>query len=269
MNSESNISKAVGPRVTDTTGPSGAVVVDENGLLLTGDPEFVETYVNRLTAFAKDAYDVTDVSKKSLVDIAAAAAAVVGITASGGQYVRLSPQTITKMANAELIGGSEPGFFLSTLRDESTKAFSGQMQWQPVALNHAQMLNVQMAMMTVALRTAIAHVEKAVAAVDKKVDAVLKLAKADRTGDIVGLYRTLVRLTAQFDETARLSQADWDSIAAIGPELDQATSKLRSFIKQCLDDFDPGASIGERSDYLSALVKRLFGLQSALTRSAS
>lgn len=234
---------------------SGAIVVDESGLVVLGDSEFVDSYVSRLTALAKDAVSVVDVSKKSLADVAAAGASVAAVAANAGQYVKLSPASMELIKNSRLISG-DPGYYLATTRQTSSSLFAGQVQWRPVSLNHAQLLNVQLAMVMIALRTAIASVEDAVDRVDRKVDAILKLAEADRTGAVVGMYQTLTRMTDHFDETGKLSQADWDSIATLGPGLDRLIAKLRSFVSKSLRDFEPEAPIGARADFLAAVVNQ-------------
>lgn len=247
------------PQDDGTDSSATAVVLDEDGVLVVGDDENVRSYISGLTSLAKDAVSVAGVSKKSVADGAALATAAAGMAASAGQYVKLSPASMDLLRTSDLIPG-QPGFYLSTLRQSSSNLFAGQLQWQPVALGPTQLASAQMLMMMIALRTAIASVEDAVARVDTKVTAILQLAEAERVGEIIGLHRTLSRMADQFEETGRIAQADWDSIAALGPDLERAISKLRSFVARSLKDFDPSASIGDRSKFLETLVdQKLMG----------
>ncbi|MGW6694936.1 hypothetical protein ACWF62_14310 [Rhodococcus sp. NPDC054953] len=253
---QENANIEVAQKGTEASPPGGVLVVDDGGILVTGDQEFVSKYVDRLKAIASDAVSVADLSGKNVADIAAigGAAAALHAGAAAGEFVRISQRSMDLIRNQNLIPG-DPGYYLSTVRDGAGK-FSGQIQWSPVSMLPAQALALQMAMVTISLRTAIASVEQAVERVQDSVDAILELAKADLAGGVLGVHDNLDRHVAHLDETGKLSTADWESIAALGPALEVTGSKLRQHIRGILDTFDQEASIGDRADQLEKAVRQ-------------
>ncbi|EME22368.1 hypothetical protein [Rhodococcus triatomae] len=234
--------------------PIGALVVEPDGVLVAGDPEFVASYVERLKSLASDAVSVADVSTQNVADVAAAAGAVAALAAGAGEFVRIAPHSMELIQNHNLVPGV-PGFFLPTVVDGAHK-FAGQIQWSPVTMLPAQALALQMAMVTISLRTAIASVESAVERVQDTVDAILTLAKADQAGNVLGAHAALSKLAAFVDESGRLSSADWDSVAGLGPALEITAAKLRHFVRLTLDSFDPTASAKERAAFLDKTVNQ-------------
>jgi hypothetical protein len=133
--------------------------------------------------------------------------------------------------------------------------FAGQLQWQRVPLGPSQAMALQMFAVQMALKSAIASVEDAVERVEGKVDEVLALAKADRSGDVVGQNAAVKRLADHLDRHGSLPAADWDAIAGLGPALEITIEKLRAHVKDALVGFDPGQPIQERAKYLDKVVK--------------
>ncbi|MBM4588397.1 hypothetical protein GS507_09325 [Rhodococcus hoagii] len=230
-----------------------AVAVSSDGVLVSGDPEQVSTYVDRLRDAAAGAVSVAGVDRRSLADIGAAVAAVSAVAAQSGEFVRLSPSSMELLRQFNVLPGSD-GFNLMTVVDDSG-IFRGQLRWQSVALEPTQLLGMQMAMATVALRTAIASVEQAVEQVQGSVDAILALAEASRTGDVLGHYNTLERTVTALEDTGSLPAADWDSVAGLGPQLEVVIERLRNHIKRTIEGFDSGQSIQDRAAHIGRAVK--------------
>ncbi|WP_137876348.1 hypothetical protein [Rhodococcus sp. Q] len=236
----------------DTTG--GALVVDDDGVLVAGDPEFVNSYVLRLKSVAADAISVADISGKNVADIAAIAGSAAAIKAGAGEFVRLSPGSMDLIRTQRLIPG-DPGFYYGTVRN-SAGHFAGQIQWAEASMLPAQALALQMAMMTISLRTAIASVEAAVERVQDTVDAILTLAEASQAGDVLGAHASVSQLLRHVDESGKLAAADWDSVAALGPTLQMTGEKLRQLIRLTLKDFNPNDSVKDRAAFLEKTVKQ-------------
>ena len=79
------------------------------------------------------------------------------------------------------------------------------------------MMSLQMVAVQLALKTAIAEVEESVQRVEGKVEEVLRLAHANRSGDVLGDRVTIDRMAATSTDTVASLMHDWDSIAGIGP----------------------------------------------------
>lgn len=266
--------QAVAPQDGETV-EGVLVAVDEHGVLVAGDSRIVENYVDRLSRVTSGSVSVTEVSARDVANLAGAGASVMNVASSvgeivdafssvsqlfgsgpsAGQYVKISPQSMELIRTKQLIP-TENGYFLSTLRELQGGQFAGQLEFMPTSMGPAQMMSVEMLMMTIALRAAIASVEEAVNEVAHDVDEILKLVQADRIGDVLGKHRYLVRVSEEVEQTGKLSSTDWDSIAAMGPELDVTIAKLRAYVRLRLQSFEPSDSIGDRAAFLERLVER-------------
>jgi hypothetical protein len=109
----------------------------------------------------------------------------------------------------------------------------------------AQMLAVQ-----IALKTAISEVEDAVQRVEDKVEEVLRLAQASRSGDVLGDRTSVDRMVAYLEKHGSFSDADWDWISGIGPGLNRTVEQLRQHAIGTLKTFDPTRPIQERAQFI-------------------
>ncbi|NED60131.1 hypothetical protein G3I15_04230, partial [Streptomyces sp. SID10244] len=159
-----------------------AVLVDEQGLVLTGDQESVARYLDRLRNVAGDTTDVVELSASKAANAAATAAGIANVAVQHGEFVRLSPASMKLLKAHKVIPGTD-GFNRMMVVNSKGK-FAGQLQWQRVPLGPSQAMALQMFAVQMALKSAIASVEDAVERVEGKVDEVLALAKADRSGDV-------------------------------------------------------------------------------------
>lgn len=230
-----------------------SVVVEPEGILVSGDRDRVDAYLDRIRSVAGDALSVIGVSGKSLADVSAIATSVGGVAAQTGDFVKISPASKTLLATHRILPGND-GYNLATVADTSGK-FRGQIQWQKVPLAPNQALAMQTAVATVALRTAIASVEAAVARVQDTVDQILAIASASRTGDVIGHHAVLARTVATLDSAGALPTADWNSIAGLGPDLEVGVERLRNHIKRTLEGFDTSKPVQVRASYLQSAVQ--------------
>ncbi len=112
------------------------------------------------------------------------------------------------------------------------------------------MMSLQMVAVQLALKTAVAEVEESVQRVEGKVEEVLRLAHANRSGDVLGDRVTIDRMATYLDRHGSFSDADWDSIASVGPALNRAVEQLRHHARRTLDSFDPTKPIQERASFI-------------------
>ena len=117
------------------------------------------------------------------------------------------------------------------------------------------MMSLQMVAVQLALKTAIAEVEESVQRVEGKVEEVLRLAHANRSGDVLGDRVTIDRMVAYLDRHGSFSDADWDSIAGIGPALNRTVEQLRHHADRTLRSFDPTRPIQDRADFIVKAVE--------------
>ena len=229
------------------------ISVTEQGLLVDGSPEDVESYIDKIKAAAGQLVDTAGITKGAVGNIAGMAVGVASAFAQSGQFVQLSAKSMEAIRTGSLIPG-DPGFFRMTTMGSSGQ-FLQQLQWRPVSLGPTQMLSVQMIAVQMALKMAIAEVNESIKRVEGKVESVLKLAEADRIGDVRGQYATVARMTQNLDRIGILPATDWESVAALGPELMIVIEKLRAHVERTLADFDEPKPVQERAEILKKAVE--------------
>ncbi|GAD82888.1 hypothetical protein [Nocardia asteroides] len=228
--------------------PSLAVVVEPEGLLVAGDPEAVESYLERLKSHGVELYHIAGVTPGSATGAASLSAGLGVLRAQHGTFVKLRPQDAAKMSKFGVMPGNG-GYHRMSLTDGAGK-IRAQLQWKPVSLAGTKALSLQMTIATVALQTAIAEATAAVERVEGKVEQVLDLVKASTSGDVLGQHAALIRIVRAFDESGVFPAADWDAIASLGPAAEVVVERLRAHIRSTLDGFDAGKPVQQRAEYL-------------------
>ncbi len=225
-----------------------AVVVQPEGLLLAGDPAEVEVYVERIRGIAANTVGVMGVDQAGLGNAAGLAAGAAAFLGQSAKFVQLHPESLTAVRKGQLIPGTD-GFYRMMTRGANNK-FVSQLQWKHASVTPARMMSLQMIAVQLALKAAIAEVEESVKRVEGRVEEVLRLAHANRSGDVLGDRVTIDRMVAYLDRHGSFSDADWDSIASIGPALNRTVEQLRHHADRTLQTFDATKPIQERADFI-------------------
>ncbi len=225
-----------------------AVSVQPEGLLVAGDPSEIDAYVERIREAAGHAVGVMGMDKATLGNAAGLAAGAASFLGQTAKFVQLHPESVKAIHQGQLIPGMD-GFYRMMTRG-ADKKFVSQLQWKQANLTPTRMMSLQMVAVQLALKTAIAEVEVSVQRVEGKVEEVLRLAHANRSGDVLGDRITIDRMAAYLDKHGSLSDADWDSIAGIGPALNRTVEQLRHHADRTLRSFDPTKPIQERASFI-------------------
>lgn len=236
-------------------GPSDhlAVLVEDEGVLVTGDRAAVDSWVAAARGVGAQALDATGLTTSRAADLAALGTAAASVVSLSGTYVRLSPASWELLKTSQLVPGAD-GFFRMFTHTQAGK-IAGQLQWKVVPLGPQAAIALQSFAATTALRAAIASVEDAVERVEGKVEAVLALASAERTGDVLGHHYALAHTVELVSRSGRLPSADWESVAGLGPVLTAAVEKLRSHARILIESLDPNLPAQERANKLKIAVK--------------
>jgi hypothetical protein len=243
------------PELTDVAHRhAGEVVValQPEGLLVGGDPEAIEPYLNRIREIAGQTIRVAGIDRSSLANSTGVLTSAASFLGQSGKFVQLHPDSLQAIKQGNLIPGTD-GFYRMMTRGADNK-FLHQLQWKPTAVNSAQLMSAQMIAVQLALKTAVAEVEEAVRRVEGKVDQVLKLAQAHRTGDVIGNYTTISRLVAYLESHGAVPDALWDSVATLGPALNSTVEQLRNHADRTLAALDPNEPVQERARTLGEAV---------------
>ena len=239
---------------------SGEVVfaLEPEGILLGGDPDAVQSYLNRIRQAAGRAIDVAEIDEGSIASAGALAAGLAGVFGRSRQFVQLHPDSVEAIKNHKLVPGTD-GFFRMVVTGLDGK-FLHQLQWRPVVLAPTDMLAIQMVALQIALKAAIAEVDESIQRVEGKVDAVLKLAKATRAGEVLGQSETVEENLRYLEKYGDLPTAYWEGVAWIGASLNTLVEQLRHHVSLSLTDFKAELPVQKRAELLRrALEQDLIG----------
>ena len=228
------------------------ISVQPEGLLVGGDPEAVESYLSRLRTTAGRTMRVAGIDKASLGNATGLLAGAAAVLGESGKFVQLHPDSIAALKVGNWIPGTD-GFFRMTTRT-ADGTFLQQLQWAPASVGPTQMMSLQMVAVQVALKAAIAEVEEAVRRVEGKVETVLQLAEAGRAGDVLGNHLTLRRAVDFLERHGSLPDADWESLAGLGPALNVTVEQLRGYVTRLLDSLDKDLPVQDRAEKLRRAV---------------
>jgi hypothetical protein len=229
------------------------VSVQPEGLLVAGDGSEIAAYIERIRDFTGQAIDVVGIDKATIGNATGLAAGAAAFLGQSAKFVQLHPESVKAIRKGKLIPGTD-GFFRMMTRGADNK-FVSQLQWKRTNVNPARMMSLQMIAVQLALKMAIAEVEESVQRVEGKVEEVLRLAHANRSGDVLGDRVTIDRMVAYLDRHGSFSDADWDSIAGVGPALNRTVEQLRDHADRTLRSFDPKTPIQDRANFIVKAVE--------------
>lgn len=212
---------------SDEAGVEVSLVVQDDGLLVAGEPAAVDRYVAQLRQFGRSLGN-PELTAQALADTASAATALAALGATSGTYFSMSPESLKLYQSGNVMPGSR-GYFRGVFTDGG--GITNLAQFQEVSLVAEQALSIQMMMATVALRVAIGEVQQAVERVEGKVDDLVVLTKARTIAGVVGNHRLLAEYVDRMDRTGALPDVDWDTVAGLGPELAQGIEELRRYVR--------------------------------------
>lgn len=92
--------------------------------------------------------------------------------------------------------------------------------------------------------------------IEDKVDEVLRLAAAERLGDIYGHHRVLARKARAMADGDALTATDWSSLAGLGPDLEVGVERLRMHASKQAETLDSRLGPGKRAEQLEAMVRK-------------
>ncbi|ORU95806.1 hypothetical protein AWB93_22780 [Mycobacterium bohemicum] len=234
------------------------VALEPEGILLGGNPDAVQSYLNRIRQAAGRAIDVAEIDAGSIASAGGIAAGLAGVLGRSRQFVQLHPDSVEAIKNHKLIPGTD-GFFRMTVTDLDGK-FLQQLQWRPAMLAPTDMLAIQMLAVQIALKAAIGEVVESIKRVEGKVDAVLKLAKATRAGQVLGHSETVEENLRYLEKYGELPTAYWEGVAWIGADLNALVQQLRHHVTLSLTDFKAELPVQKRAELLRrALEQDLIG----------
>ena len=184
-------------------------------------------------------------------------ASALSVLGQSGKFVQLHPDSFKAIQEGNLIPGTD-GFFRMVTRGADNK-FLKQLQWKPTEINPARLMSVQMVAAQLALKVAIGNVEDSVRRVEGKVEELLRIAHADRAGNVLSDNRSITRMVAYLERHGTLPDADWNAIASLGPALDRMVEQLRQHALRTLKSFNADLTLRERAGLVDQAVENRLG----------
>jgi hypothetical protein len=222
---------------------------EDDGLLVRGDLQAVDAVLAELLTPAE--VEAHRRASSRVADVAAVGASAAAVATTAQEYLRLSAESLDKVARfgAQTDG---TGALRGYVRAEGGQ-FAGQLTFDTVTFGAEQALAVQTAAVSMALRSAIADVQAAVERVEEKVSDIQRRIGAREIGEVVGTYRKLDRLVAATTARGQLLEADWDSIASAGLDLERALEAMRSYVSNTVGAIEADASLPKRESGIKRL----------------
>ena len=229
------------------------LVEDEFGIAISGASADVSVAIEDLLG-RLPVDERSRVGRVAVTDAAAVAASGVALASTSGEYLRLTADSMAKVSQfgAQL---DQSGAMRGYVRGAGGQ-FAGQLSFEPVSLAAEQALALQSMALSLALRTAIANVQKAVERVEGKVDAIDRRMVSRTLGDVVGTFRLLARICEETNERGRLLSADWDAVAGIGHKVQTDLEALRDDAKVRAAEVSAELTIPKRVAKLEAFQRR-------------
>lgn len=229
----------------DVAGAEIMIFADEFGLMVQGPEDIARAAIDRLL----DGTDPGPAARRHMgaTDVAAVAASGLGLATASGEYLRLTAESAAKIAKfGEQFDAS--GALRGWVRDE--RGFAGQLVFEPVSMAAEQALALQTAAIGLALRSAIADVQKAVERVEGKVDQIKQHLDGRLRGDVIGTFRHLEQVSATTNARGHLLQADWDGIAGVRNQLYRDLETMRTHVTQAAEKLADRHRLPKREDMI-------------------
>lgn len=236
-------------RRKQTAGVGAEVVVHEDGVLVLGSGSEVDSVVAELTRRLSGDGGMLRASRVG-ADALAAAGSAWAVAASHGTYLKLSPRSVALL---EQYGPamSKSGTTWGHVRTKG--GIAAHLDGTIVDMNPMQLVSMQQALTTMALRAAIHEVAEGVARVEAHVEHIQRMLESQRVGDALGAHRALDGLTLQLEASGTVAATDWASIADVGVRTLQAIEMLRANIRDELDSMNAGRRTRARAEELAEL----------------
>ena len=219
-----------------TQAPSTEVVLvpQPGGVLVAGSSDRVGEIVAWLAGGPGDVWRAASGPVADLVALGSTAAA---LAATHGEYVRLTTRSLALLQEHGLSPSGAKSFWGVARAGGRIK---DHLDFERVAMEPSQVLALQAAATTLALRAAIKDVQAAVERVEDKLDDVMRLLRSQRVGDVLGAHRTLEPLVKRVRATGEISETDWSAVAGVGSAVTNDVAGLRVHVAALLEAADGG-----------------------------
>lgn len=220
---------------------------DEFGTVVAGQKTAVAEFVAEWRRDSSITHRETALSPSVLDRIRSACAGVVRSPEFASYLVRNVPQSR---------GPAESVSYRRVTRSLETERFTSNTPISPASMAGGPHIALATATLISALESMIEPLQASLDRLEDTTADILRLADAERTGDVFGHRRVLRRLTGELDNGAVLTETDWSSVAALGPDLEIGVERLRNYSTRLLLDLRADVAADDRADLLEKAVRK-------------
>lgn len=250
---------STGPRTGDDTPPF--LALPDTHLTIATRPDGVvavqgsDDAIERFVARAERVIGSPTLSRATqyVSTIASSIDAIPGVGDDQAPRVfQFSQRAMELLRNNDLIG-AEDGYFRSLLRDGTQ--FAGNMDWKPLP-NGTDIIQLQTAVVGLALHASIKNLADAVERVEQRVDELRDLVRSGQVGEVLGQHRVISERLAMIEDSAGrgIGETDWSAVAHLHPHIVSGLERTRFFIRSRMGMTDPGRTVRSRVDAAERLV---------------
>ena len=220
---------------------------DEFGTVVAGSKSAVAEFVAEWQADFSITQRETTLSSSALDKVRSACA---GILRSPDSASFLLRSESSSRAPVESVS------YRRVTRSLETGRFTSNTPIPPELLAGGPQSALAAAMVISALESMIEPLQQSLDRIEDMTADILRLADAERTGDVFGRRRVLRRLTGELDNGAVLTETDWDSVSGLGPDLEIGVERLRHYSTRLLLDLRAEVAADDRADRLAKAVQK-------------
>ncbi len=220
------------------------VIEDEFGTALVGAEEAIAEFTRQ------EGFSLPVVAAESGVTVTTLAPRLFGARAVGSAYL----VGISVVESARRARGTTVTYH-RMVRDSNGTIRSNARIPAPGAAAIAPQMAALMAL-EAAISAQFDQIHEHLDVIEDKVDEVLRLAAAERLGDIYGHHRVLARKARAMADGDALTATDWSSLAGLGPDLEVGVERLRMHVIKQAETLDSRLGPGKRAEQLEAMVRK-------------
>lgn len=229
----------------DEAGVDLVVIDDEFGTALLGTDEAIEEFANNLDALMAPVRPASGTALSQLKNQAFGKRSVSSAYMVGVQAHELfaRPKSGAVITYHRMVRDASSRKILSNARIPNPGAVAGPQMAALAALE-------------VAISAQFDALQEHLDVIEDKVDEILRLASAERIGDVYGHYRLLTQRVGELAKGHALTATDWSSIAHLGVDLEVGVERLRVHALKQLESIDPQAGPGRRGEQLESMLRK-------------
>jgi hypothetical protein len=226
-----------------------AVYVQDDQALIVGADDILDAL---LAQFAPRSIEPLDGLQRVIDAVVAATGLSSALAEHGGRWVQLTAQSHAWLQEFQAVPGAD-GSFLGVVRGAHGQ-FTHTLSFTGANVDPTMLANLHTVGATMALRLAIARLERALDRIDAKIDVLIDGQRATELGEAAGATWILERTYDATDEATQVSDVHWSQVEDLGQLFATMTRRCIEKLKSA-ERAITGPRIAERYEAANSLVE--------------